>query len=100
MALAMKFSRDDPSYDTFSKWQSICPEMTWKSVSPETLQGIVPASPLLAKANSVLVMASASADFSVFVANFNRVDMPASAIDQEPYIAVFDHAASAASGGF
>jgi hypothetical protein len=96
----MKFSRFDPSYGAYGEWHSICPEMTWKSVSPDALSGIIPANPLLSKANSVLVMASASANFSVFVANINRVDMPASAIDQEPYIAVCDHSASAASGGF
>jgi hypothetical protein len=45
-------------------------------------------------------MASASANVSVFVANINRVDKPASALDQEPFIAVFDHSAYAASGGF
>jgi hypothetical protein len=57
---------------------------------------------LLAKINSVVAMASASggSQYSVFVVNLNRVDPPASAIDQQPYIAVFDHSASAASGGF
>jgi hypothetical protein len=28
------------------------------------------------------------------------VDIPASAVDQEPYILAFDHSASSASGGF
>ncbi len=96
----MKFGRQDPTYNAYAEWREICPEGTWKSVSPDTLGAIIPASPLLNKANSVLVMASASATYSVFVANMNRVDTPASAIDQEPYIAVFDHSASAASGGF
>lgn len=96
----MKFSRHDPSYDAYGTWRDISPEGRWKKVSPSRLSGIVPASPLLNKANSVLVMASASANFSVFVANIIRVDMRASALDQEPYIAVFDHSASAASGGF
>lgn len=45
-------------------------------------------------------MASGSLPASVFVANLNRVDKPASAIYQEPYILAFDHSASAANGGF
>lgn len=96
----MKFSRHDPPYDAYQQWSSICSEMTWKKVSPDVLSGVVPASPLLNKAHSVLVMASASGNYSVFVANINRVDTAASAVDQEPYIAVFDHSASSASGGF
>jgi hypothetical protein len=96
----MKFSRQDPPYDTYEKRHDICQEGTWIKVSPDKLNEIVPASPLLAKANSVFVMASASASISVFVANINRVDFPASAIDQEPYVAVFDHSTTAASGGF
>jgi hypothetical protein len=45
-------------------------------------------------------MSSGNPSVSVFVANINRVDMPASAVDQQPYIIAFDHVASAASGGF
>jgi hypothetical protein len=100
MKSKMKFSRQDPSYGTYDKWREICPEGPWKNVSPDVLHAIIPASLLLSKTNSVLIMASGSATSSVFVANMNRVDAPASAIDQEPYIAVFDHSASAASGGF
>jgi len=96
----MKFSRQDPPYGTYLAWHSICREGTWIKVAPDRLAGILPASPLLQKANSVMVMASASGTVSVYVANINRVDMPASAVDQEPYIVAFDHSASAASGGF
>ena len=55
---------------------------------------------LLSKTNSVFAMASGSPSATVFMANLNRVDTSASAIDQEPYIVVFDHDDSAASGGF
>jgi len=95
----MEFSRHDPTYGAYDSWRNLCQEGIWKTVAPSTLNGLIPDS-LLSKANSVLVMASGSLLVSVFVTNINRLDAPASAIDQEPYIAAFDHSASAASGGF
>ena len=95
----MKFSRNDPSYEAYDTWKSICSEGVWKEIEPGMLSGLIP-SGLLDKTNSVFVMASGSPQVSAFVANLNRVDMSSSAIDQEPYIAVFDHSASTASGGF
>lgn len=95
----MKFRRYDPSYESYDTWKSICSEGAWKKIEPNVLSGLIP-SGLLNKTNGVLVMASGSPQASAFVANLNRVDMSASAIDQEPYIAVFDHSASTASGGF
>ena len=95
----MKFSRDDTTYDSYSRWKRISEEGTWHIVPPSKLSGLIP-DDLLNKANSVMIMSSASPQGSVFVANINRVDRPASAIDQEPYSAVFDHGASTASGGF
>lgn len=95
----MRFSRYDPTYDSYSQWNQISEEGTWHIVPPSTLSGLIPGD-LLNKANSVMVMASASPQGSVFVANINRVDRPASAIDQEPYIAVFNHSMSSTSGGF
>ena|SRR4030067_1039446 len=96
------FSRHDPaSYAEYKKWREICPEGKYRIVSPEKLRGLLPDA-LIEKMNSALVMASASASppATVFLANVNRVDRPASAVDQEPYISVFYHGASAASGGF
>jgi hypothetical protein len=45
-------------------------------------------------------MASGSPQASVFVTNLNRVDIPDSAVDQQPYIITFSHNDSTASGGF
>jgi len=94
----VEFSRLDPSYGEYERLSAMCPEDMYNVVSPDRLTGIVPDS-LLNKVNGVVLMNSASADVTVFVANMNRVDMPASAVDQEPYIAVFDHNQSSASGG-
>ncbi len=95
----MKFTRYDPSYDSYPRWQALSTEGSFHVVAPSAVAGLLP-NGLIAKSNSILVMASGSANVSVFVANINRVDMPASAIDQQPYIVAFDHSASAASGGF
>ena len=95
----MKLSRLDSPYSEYERLSAMCPEGTWNVVSPDRLAGIIPDS-LLNKVNSVVLMASASANVTVFVANMNRVDMPASAVDQDPCILAFDHSASAASGGF
>ena len=97
--MKIKFSRYDPPYDSYARWNGVCLEGVWKKVKPSLLNSLIP-SGLLNKTNSVFVMASASSQVSAFVANLNRVDMPANAVDQEPYIAVFDHSASTASGGF
>lgn len=95
----MKFSRYNPPYSSYIRWKQVNPEGSWHIVSPSALSGLIPHT-LLSKANSVLVMASASPQVSAFVANINRIDRPARAVDQEPYIAVFDHTESSASGGF
>jgi len=96
----MRFSRYDPPYNSYAQWSQICQEGCWVRVAPSALSGLLPDA-VLNKANSLMVMASGSPPASVFVANINRVDIPGgSALDQEPYIAAFDHSASAASGGF
>jgi hypothetical protein len=97
--MGMKFNRHDRPYSEYETWRAICPEGAWKKVAPQLFQGLLPKA-LLAKTNSVFVMASGSPQSSVFVANLNRVDEPASAVDQEPYVVAFDHSTSAASGGF
>jgi hypothetical protein len=95
----MKFNRCDRPYEEYATWSGICPEGSYKTVSPDRFEGLLPEE-LLSKTHSVLVIASGSPQASVFVANLNRVDSAASAVDQEPYIVAFNHAASAASGGF
>ena len=95
----MKFARYDLPYDSYSRWKDTCPEGTWRTITPSALEGLFPED-LLSKTNSLLVMASGSLQASVFVANLNRVDIPDSAIDQQPYIVAFSHSSSTASGGF
>jgi hypothetical protein len=95
----MKFSRYDRPYSDYSSWASLCAEGTWRRTTPDVLPNSFPKA-LLGKTNSVLLMAAGSGLASVFVVNLNRVDFSASAVDQEPYIAVFDHSAPSASGGF
>jgi hypothetical protein len=95
----MKFSRYDRPYEEHDQWNALCRAGTWRVASPKELEGLLPQS-LLNKANSILLLASASKDATAYVANINRVDFPASAIDQEPYILAFDHSASTANGGF
>ena len=95
----MRFSRLDPPYGEYTRLSALCPENRFSVVPPDRLTGLFSDS-LLNKVNSVMLMASGSGNFTTFVANMNRVDMPASAVDQEPYIVVFDHSASTASGCF
>ena len=95
----MKFTRYDPPYASYNRWTGISLEGNYHVVKPDALTGLMPDT-LLNKTNSVVVLASASGQFSVYVANLNRVDFPDNAVDQHPYIAVFDHSVSAASGGF
>lgn len=93
----MKFTRHDLPYDSYGTWKALCDEGTFQRVSPSALSDLLPES-LLAKANSVLVMASGISLISVYVTNLNRVDK--TEIDQHPYIIAFDHNASTTSGGF
>ncbi len=96
----MKVSRwDPPSYSAYEEWKTICPEMTYRRAEPDEFCGLLPSS-LLEKASSVFAMGSASPRASVFLANLNRVDTAGSAIDQEPYLVVFDHRTCTASGLF
>lgn len=95
----VRFSEFTPTYDSYTQWRDIVSEGTWQVVSPGVLSDIIPPK-LLAKVNSVMVMGAASANGSVFVANLNRIDKKDNAVDQQPYIAVFNHNTSSASGGF
>ena len=93
------FSSRTVPYAQYEIWRDICPEGHWKRLSPSALRGLLPHR-LLSKANAVFILSSASAAHSAFVANINRVDPPASAIDQEAFFATFDHSASTAQGHF
>ena len=95
----MKFTRSDPEYPSHIRWRDVCCEDHYAVVPPSELRGLM-ADGLLDKANNVVVMSAASGPYTVVVANVNRVDLPASSVDQNPYIAVYDHAASSASGGY
>ena len=80
-------------------WSGLAPEGTYRNVPLSAMSGLLPQS-LLAKANSILLLASGSGNRSWFVANINRVDTRVSAIDQQPYVVEFDHNALSAHGGF
>jgi hypothetical protein len=97
----MRFKKYSPGYDSYNTFTRLCKEGTWQVLNqPNQLSGIIPED-LLKKAHSIVLMSAASSpQQSVFVANINRVDKPASAVDQEPFIAVFDHSSTTASGGF
>lgn len=95
----MKFCRYDPPYADYQKYKDICPEGTFNTLDTQAVSGIVPQD-LLSKTNTVVALGTTGSGVSVFVLNLNRVDVRSSAIDQEPYIAIFDHSNLAASGGF
>ncbi len=95
----MKLDRFDLSYESRKQWGHLCPEDVWRNIEVGKLNGLLP-SDLLAKSNSVFVMCSGSPQATAYVANLNRVDFSDQAIDQEPYIIIFDHVQSTASGGF
>jgi hypothetical protein len=81
-------------------WLSICPPNEYRIIRPSELPNIIPQA-LKAKADSVLVMASGMIDgegTAFWVANINRVDFKATAIDQQPFALAFvgGHAAGSA----
>lgn len=81
----MRYDFFDISQERYTEWADLCPVNEYRVISPAALPGIVPAG-LLAKTNSVLVMGSASPHGVVYyMANLNRVDLPAQAIDQQPF---------------
>ena len=96
----LEFNRYSPSsYTAYEMWSRLAPEGTYRNVPLSAMAGLLPQN-LLAKANSILLQASASGIRSYFVANINRVDTPTSAVDQQPYIVEFDHDALSTYGGF
>jgi len=81
-------------------WEKVCPTGEYRVVPPHTLSGLMPAG-LLAKADSVLVVASGSPQGTVmYMANVNRVDPKASEVDQTPLAVIFFGNRPAMSGCF
>ncbi|GBE29063.1 hypothetical protein BMS3Bbin04_00071 [bacterium BMS3Bbin04] len=81
------------------KWLDLCPLNTWKIVSPDQLPtGSFP-QPLLDKCDSVFVMTSGSDEGVAYcMANANRIDERAYAIDQQPFGLAFIGESPAPSG--
>ncbi len=93
----VKFSWHNPEYSAFERWNSLCPSGQYEHVEPTTVSGLIPQS-LLDKTHSLVVMASGTGATNVVVANLFRIDK--TAIDQQPYIGVWDHESGIATGGF
>lgn len=95
----MEFSAYDRPYQEFSLWEGFCPPGEWCRLPASAFSGIF-ADDLLAKTNGVLLLSSDAGDVVTYVADILRIDVPASAIDQEPFILGFDHSVSSAFGYF
>ena len=95
----IRFSRMDPSFTSYADWNARCPEGIWRVVPPDEVRGLLPSGPPLEKCNRVFIMASGSPQVSAFMVNLHRVDFPDKAVDQEPFVVVFDHETCSASGG-
>lgn len=93
----MKLHSVETPYSDYDRWVAICPPDKWCTPDMSSLEGIIHPK-LLAKSNSVFVMVSATGNKTVVLANLNRVDK--SALDQHPYIAIFDHDQSAANAAY
>jgi hypothetical protein len=96
--MGQKFSYFDTSSHDCPTWEKLCPPGEYRVVPPSALSGLLPAG-LLAKADSVLIVASGCSQGTVvWMANANRVDAKASGIDQEPFGIVFHGDTPAMSG--
>jgi len=75
-----KFYYHDTAGQKREDWEKACPANEYRVLPPTALSGLVPAG-LLAKADSVLVVASGSPQGTVmYMANVNRVDAKASGV--------------------
>lgn len=96
--MGKKFSWFDTIGENRRVWDQLCPPGEFRIVSPNSIPPIVPRE-LLAKADSVLVVASGSPEGQIlYMANVHRVDSRAGAVDQEPFGLVF-HGSSPGSAG-
>jgi hypothetical protein len=92
------FTWFDTSQEDRSEWQKLCPAGEYRIVSPNSVPAVIPRG-LLNKADSVLVVASGSAEGQIlYMVNIHRADTRALAIDQEPFGIIF-HGNSPASAG-
>jgi hypothetical protein len=93
-----KYSYFNTSAQDRETWEKLCPTNEFRRLPPSELSGLLPAG-LLAKADSVFMVASGSPQGSVvWMANVHRVDQKASGVDQEPFGIVF-HGLTAAQSG-
>jgi hypothetical protein len=99
--MGMKFNRFDLPYSEYDHLRGVCSEGSWMFVPAGEFFGILP-NGLINQTRDAFILCSGSSNnnFSVFLVNLNRVDIPAQAIDQEPYIVVFDHVTKSGIGGF
>lgn len=88
-------------YQEYSKWRTLCPENQYRVVSAAALPTGTPNS-LKEKSVQVVLMSSGDTtnNCSVMVANFIRHDRLDVALDQEPWILVFDHSKQTSTGAF
>ncbi len=76
-----------------AEWELLCPQGTYRLLSPTQLPEYFPSS-LLAKTDSVLLVNSGN----LYMVDFNRVDK--GKIDQQPFGFVFISGYAACSGGY
>lgn len=88
----------DTSQESRGAWEALCPPGEYRVIHPNSVPALIPR-PLIAKADSVLMVASGSPEGQiVFMANIHRVDSGDQGIDQEPFGIVF-HANTPAPSG-
>jgi hypothetical protein len=81
----MKYDYFSISSESRRQWEQLCPPFEYRIISPAQLPGPLPQA-LTGKYDSVFIMASGSTqDICFWMANGNRVDLKARAIDQMPF---------------
>ena len=98
----MKYDWFDISNEDRQKWEGICPPGEYRVYSGSAifgvLNGLLPVA-LIGKYNSIFIAGSATLNGNVyFMANGNRVDSSASAIDQMPFGLAFVGNSASGSG--
>lgn len=96
--MGKKISYFDTSMEDRSVWEELCPPGEYRVLPPSYLPPII-SSGLLAKADSVLVVASGCPQGTIlFMANVHRVEEEEGSIDQQPFGIVFHGTSPAQSG--
>jgi hypothetical protein len=81
-----------------AKWEELCPVGEYRILPSNALSGVLPEA-LINQYNSVFIMASGTESGNVYyMANGNRIDFPASAVDQMPFGLAFVGDSPIASG--